>query len=75
MGNFFDSLAGTTALPVKDELHKLWQSTAHEVIPTFTEFADLLSEIGVASWRVKDERYGFADIYVYGFKMNRAGTK
>ena len=72
---FFDSLEGVQALPLKEDLYKVWTDTAQDVLPTFDEFSDLLSKIGVAKWREKDKRYGFPDIYVYGFKMIRAGTK
>lgn len=72
---FFDALEGVQALPLKEDLYKVWTDTAQDVLPTFDEFSDLLSKIGVAKWREKDKRYGFPDIYVYGFKMIRAGTK
>ena len=73
--NFFNALEGVQALPLKEDLCKVWTDTAQDVLPTFDEFSDLLSKIGVAKWREKDKRYGFPDIYVYGFKMIRAGTK
>ena len=73
--NFFDSLEAVSALPSKEELQQIWQETAAEVIPTFDEFADFLGQIGIAQWREKEQCYGFADIYVYGFKMMRRGTR
>ncbi len=72
---FFDALEGVPALPNQEELEKVWQNTAKEVIPKFNEFAELLSEIGLVKWRPKEQRYGFADIYVYGFKMSRTGAR
>jgi hypothetical protein len=72
---FFDALEGFPALSSKEELEKVWQETAQEVSSTFDDFADFLSQIGVVKWRAKEARYGFVDIYVYGFKMIRTGTK
>ena len=72
---FFDALEGVPALPNQEDLEKVWQNTAKEVIPKFNEFAEILSEIGLVKWRPKEQRYGFADIYVYGFKMSRTGAR
>ena len=72
---FFEALEGVPALPTKEELERIWQNTVQEVIPKFNEFTELLSEIGLVKWRPKEQRYGFADIYVYGFKMSRTGAK
>jgi cellulose biosynthesis protein BcsQ len=72
--NFFDSLKGMQALLSKEELQTIWQESAKAVSTTFDEFSDLLSEIGIAEWREKEQRYKFADIYVYGFEMIRRGT-
>ena len=41
---------------------------------SFDDFADFLNEIGLAEWREKEQRYKFADIYVYGLEMIRRGT-
>lgn len=71
---FFDSLKGVSALLSREELQTVWQKTAQDDILPFDEFADFLSEIGLAEWREKDKRYKFADIYVYGFEMKRVGT-
>jgi len=71
---FFDSLKGIQALLPKEDLQSVWQSSAQNIVSTFDEFSSLLSEIGIAEWREKDQRYKFADIYVYGFEMNRTGT-
>ena len=71
---FFDDLKGIRALLPKEVLEPLWQSSAQGVVPTFDDFSNLLSEIGIAEWREKDQRYKFADIYVYGFEMNRVGA-
>ncbi|MFO7143384.1 ATPase, partial [Arthrospira sp. PCC 8006] len=72
---FFDSLEGVPALPSREQLEQIWQKNAREIYSQFDEFANFLSEIGLAKWREKEQRYGFADIYVYGFKMSRTGTK
>ena len=72
---FFDALNGIQALPSKEDLIDVWSETAREVSSTFDEFSDLLNSIGIAKWRTKEERYSFADIYVYGFKMIRSGAK
>ncbi len=76
--NFFDALEGMPALSTQDELRGLWEIHIQEAVTLFekfADFADFLNEIGVAKWRAKDQRYGFADIYVYGFKMTKAGAK
>jgi hypothetical protein len=59
----------------KEQLQEIWKRTSVKIAPTFEEFVTFLSEIGIAKWREKEERYGFADIYVYGLKMNRSGAK
>jgi len=71
---FFDSLREVQALLPKENLQDIWQSSAQSVVSTFDEFSELLSEIGIAEWREKDQRYKFADIYVYGFEMRRVGA-
>jgi cellulose biosynthesis protein BcsQ len=70
---FFDSLKQKSALLPKDELHSIWQESAHD-IADFEEFASFLTEIGIIQLREKDQRYKFADIYVYGFEMIRKGA-
>lgn len=72
---FFNALEGVRALPTQEDLEKVWHDTVKDVMPKFNEFADLLSEIGLVKWRPKEGRYGFADIYVYGFKMSRTGAR
>jgi cellulose biosynthesis protein BcsQ len=72
--HFFDSLKGIQALLGKEELQAIWEESARDVSSVFDEFLELLSEIGIAEWREKDQRYKFADIYVYGFAMNRQGA-
>ena len=57
---FFDSLKDMQA--AKEELQTRWQESAQEVSPSFDEFSDLLSEIGIAEWREKEQRYKFSDI-------------
>ncbi|MBE9259267.1 ParA family protein [Dolichospermum sp. LEGE 00246] len=70
---FFDSLKQKPALLPKEELHSIWQESAHD-IADFEEFASFLTEIGIIQLREKDQRYKFADIYVYGFEMIRKGA-
>jgi cellulose biosynthesis protein BcsQ len=74
LGRFFNSLKDVQALLSKEELQTVWQGSAQNVMATFDEFSDFLSEIGLAEWREKEQRYKFADIYVYGFEMVRRGT-
>ncbi len=71
---FFDSLKGVSALLSREELQTVWQESAEDDRLPFDEFADFLSKIGLAEWRDKEQRYKFADIYVYGFEMIRRGT-
>lgn len=73
--DFFNGLKGVSALPTKEELELKWQDHAQEESSTFEEFSNLLSNIGLAKWREKEERYAFADLYVYGFEMVRTGAK
>ncbi|GAX35898.1 ParA family protein [Nodularia sp. NIES-3585] len=70
---FFDSLKQKSALLPKEELHSIWQKSAQD-IADFEEFTSFLSEIGIIQFRDKDQRYKFADIYVYGFEMIRQGA-
>jgi cellulose biosynthesis protein BcsQ len=72
--NFFELLNGKSALLEKEQLQEIWQKSAVSIIENFEEFASFLGEIGIIEWREKDKRYKFADIYVYGFKMDRRGT-
>jgi cellulose biosynthesis protein BcsQ len=72
---FFEALEGVQSLPSREQLEQVWQKSAQEIYPDFDEFANFLREIGLAKWREKEPRYGFPDIYVYGFKMIRTGTK
>ena len=72
---FFEALEGVQSLPSREQLEQVWQKSAQEIYPDFDEFANFLSGIGLAKWREKEQRYGFPDIYVYGFKMIRTGTK
>lgn len=72
---FFEALEGIPALPSRQLLEYAWKKSAKEIYPDFDEFASFLTEIGLAKWRNKENRYGFPDIYVYGFKMIRTGTK
>ncbi|WP_414576061.1 P-loop ATPase, Sll1717 family [Anabaena sp. CCY 9402-a] len=69
---FFDSLKNVSAFLEKEPLQKIWQESAHD-IAEFEEFASFLSEIGIIEWREKEERYKVADIYAYGFGMDRRG--
>lgn len=72
---FFDSLSGKDALLQPEELRQCWENSAREVEPDFERFVQLLKSIGLAEWRPKDERYRFADLYVYGFNMNKKGMR
>ncbi len=72
---FFEALEGVPALPTREQLEQIWQNSAQKIYPGFDEFANFLSEIGLAKWRENEKRYGFADIYVYGFRMSRTGAK
>ncbi|MEO8894046.1 MAG: AAA family ATPase [Coleofasciculaceae cyanobacterium] len=72
--NFFEALNGKSALLEKEQLQAIWQNSAFSIIENFEEFASFLGEIGILEWREKDKRYKFADIYVYGFKMDRRGA-
>ncbi|RFP62954.1 MAG: ParA family protein [Limnothrix sp. CACIAM 69d] len=72
---FFDSLSGKDALLQPEELQQCWENSAREVEPDFERFVQLLKLIGLAEWRPKDERYRFADLYVYGFNMNKKGMR
>ena len=70
---FFDSLKGKLAFLSKEQLQTVWHESAHN-IADFEEFASFLSEIGIIEWREKEKRYKVADIYVYGFEMDRRGA-
>ncbi|NER95848.1 MAG: AAA family ATPase [Symploca sp. SIO1B1] len=74
LGKFFDSLKDNQALLSQEELQTVWEKSAQDIMSSFDDFTDFLSEIGLAEWREKEERYKFADIYVYGFEMIRRGT-
>jgi cellulose biosynthesis protein BcsQ/stress-induced morphogen len=71
---FFDSLKGKLAFLSKEQLQPIWKDSAEEVIANFEEFVSFLGEIGIIEWREKEKRYKFADIYVYGFEMERRGA-
>ncbi|MBD1212950.1 MAG: AAA family ATPase [Dolichospermum circinale Clear-D4] len=73
---FFDSLKQKSALLPKEELHSIWQESAQNIedFEDFEDFTSFLTEIGIIEWRERDKRYKFADIYVYGFKMDRPGA-
>jgi cellulose biosynthesis protein BcsQ len=73
---FFDSLKQKSALLPKEELHSIWQESAQDIadFEEFEKFASFLTEIGIIQLRERDQRYKFADIYVYGFKMDRPGA-
>ncbi|MGD1700749.1 hypothetical protein [Dapis sp. BLCC M229] len=69
--NFSDSLKGKSALLRKEELQEIWHNLPEKVLENFEEFVSFLGEIGIIEFREKEERYKFADIYVYGFEMIR----
>ncbi|TBR57408.1 ATPase [Westiellopsis prolifica IICB1] len=73
LSQFFDSLKDVSALLSREELQNIWHRSAQDILQ-FDDFADFLSEIGLAEWREKEQRYKFADIYVYGLGMIRKGT-
>lgn len=73
LANFFESLKDKSAFLTQDELHTTWEESAHD-IAEFEKFVSFLSEIGIIEWREKEQRYKFADIYVYGFGMIRQGA-
>jgi len=74
LAKFFDHLKAVAALAEEDELRRIWEESAQQVISTFEEFVAFISEVGLVEWRTKDQRYRFADIYVYGFEMSRTGA-
>lgn len=71
---FFDSLKNVSAFLSREQLQTIWQDSAQNLIANFEEFVSFLSEIGIIEWREKEQRYKFADIYVYGFEMIRQGA-
>ncbi|MDH6097462.1 AAA family ATPase [Anabaenopsis sp. FSS-46] len=73
LAKFFDSLKQKSAFLTQEELHTIWQESAHD-IAEFEEFTSFLSEIGIIEWREKKKTYKVADIYVYGFQMIRQGA-
>jgi hypothetical protein len=77
LANFLDNLKGKSAFLSKEELQKIWQDSGYNILVehrNFKQFVSFLGEIGIIEWREKEERYKFADIYVYGFEMERRGT-
>ena len=72
--NFFDSLKGKLAFLRKEELQEIWQNLPEKILENFEDFVSLMREIGIIEFREKEERYKFADIYVYGFEMIRQGA-
>ncbi len=73
---FFDSLKGKLAFLPKEQLQAIWQDSGSNILAKFEfeEFLSFLGEIGIIEWREKEKRYKFADIYVYGFEMDRPGA-
>ena len=53
---------------------EIWKGSAEDIVGNFEEFTSFLGEIGMIEFREKEERYKFADIYIYGFNMIRKGT-
>lgn len=74
MIKFFDSLKGKSAFLSKEQLQEIWKNSADDIVENFEKFDSLLGEIGIIEWREKEQRYKFADIYVYGFEMERRGA-
>ncbi len=71
---FFDYLKGESAFLERQQLEEIWHKSAYNTEVNFEEFASSLGEIGIVEWRKKEQRYKFADIYVYGFEMDRKGA-
>lgn len=71
---FFDSLKDKSAFLSREELHSIWEESAQDFISDFEDFVDFINEIGLTELREKEQRYKFADIYVYGFEMDRKGA-
>lgn len=73
---FFDSLKGKLAFLPKEQLQEIWQESGSNILAKFEfeEFLSFLGEIGIIEWREQEKRYKFADIYVYGFEMERPGA-
>ncbi|BAZ04839.1 hypothetical protein [Calothrix sp. NIES-3974] len=74
LSKFFAALQGVSALMSQEDLQNIWQQSAQDGTYSFDDFINLLGEIGLAEWREKEQRYKFADIYVYGFGMSRRGA-
>ncbi|MGB8685845.1 MAG: hypothetical protein WCD53_00685 [Microcoleus sp.] len=53
---------------------EIWHNLAHYMVENFENFVEIMSKIGILEWREKERRYKCADIYVYGFEMERRGT-
>ncbi len=70
----FDSLKGKSAFLSKEQLQEIWQDSAHDIGGNVEELVSFMGEIGIIEWREKEQRYKFADIYVYGFEMERRGA-
>jgi len=73
---FLDNLKGKSAFLPKEQLQKIWQDSGFTILGNldFEQFVSFLGKIGIIEWREKEQRYKFADIYVYGFEMERLGT-
>ena len=72
----FDDLKEKSAFLEKEQLQQVWQDSASNKKESFEEFVSFMSEIGIIQWQTKGGkgRYKFADIYVYGFEMERKGA-
>ncbi|MGB7709948.1 MAG: hypothetical protein WBL95_10495 [Microcoleus sp.] len=53
---------------------EIWHNLAHYMVENLENFVEIMSKIGILEWREKERRYKCADIYVYGFEMERRGT-
>jgi len=73
---FLDNLKGKSAFLSKEQLQEIWQDSGSNILANldFEQFVSFLGKIGIIEWREKEQRYKFADIYVYGFEMERRGT-
>lgn len=71
---FFDALQNCSSLMTDDEIKQLWKKNGQDVISDFEKFKKYLVKLGLMEWKERDKKYRFADIYVYGFGMDRRGV-
>lgn len=71
LGAFFDHLSNVNMLVTDADLQGIWEATVKATYPAFENFIKTIQDIGLLGKRGADERYRFAEIYTYGFGMNR----